>query len=365
MTRLLAVLLLFTSGALVATILRPRVTPAAPPPVVAPTVVAALPEDLGSDEERTVRVFQEYADSVVNVTKVVRKRVSWTEVADQTAGSGSGFVWDTAGHVVTNFHVVADATSVRVTLSDGKEYPATIVGAYADKDVAVLKIEAPASGLKQVTLGTTKSLRVGQKVLAIGNPFGMFDNTLTTGVISGVGRTLASPSRRPIFDVIQTDASINPGNSGGPLLDSSGRLIGMNTAIYSPSRTSAGIGFAVPVDTIASVVTQIIEHGRVIRPGLGVDTQPLRDASGLAIIDIVPSSGAEAAGLKGATRNEYGEVTALGDIIVAIDNVPINSREDLLRALDQRAVGDTLTVGIVSRNGPRRDVPVTLRALPN
>ena len=191
------------------------------------------------------------------------------DVTEIPQGTGSGFVWDQDGHIVTNFHVVQEGDRANVTLNDGSTYPATIVGTTPDKDIAVLKIDAPPQKLLPLPIGQSSNLKVGQKVLAIGNPFGL-DQTLTTGVISGLGREIKSVSGRPIHDVIQTDASINPGNSGGPLLDSSGRLIGINTAIYSPSGANAGIGFAVPVDTVNQIVPQLMKFGKITRPGLGI-----------------------------------------------------------------------------------------------
>ncbi len=193
----------------------------------------------------------------------------WTRsVTEIPAGTGSGFVWDDRGHVVTNFHVVQDADSAKVTLGQD-DYPARVVGCTRDQDLAVLQIEAPREKLVPIKVGTSAGLLVGQKVYAIGNPFGL-DYTLTNGIVSALGRTIQSVGNVSIFDVIQTDAAINPGNSGGPLLDSSGRLIGVNTAIYSPSGASAGIGFAVPVDTVNRIVPELIAHGKVVRPVLGV-----------------------------------------------------------------------------------------------
>ncbi len=248
---ILAILLLLVAGALVFTVIQQR--RASEPPAVSFEPRAITPaQDLGADEKATIAVFQNDAPSVVHITsiQVRRDQLSLNEM-EIPAGVGSGFIWDTAGHIVTNFHVIEGASRAQVILSDGTAFSAEIVGQAPDKDLAVLRIDAPAQKLLPLPVGQSASLKVGQKVLAIGNPFGL-DQTLTTGVISGLGREIKSVTQRPIHDVIQTDASINPGNSGGPLLDSSGRLIGVNTAIYSPSGANAGIGFAVPVDTVAA-----------------------------------------------------------------------------------------------------------------
>ena len=281
------------------------------------------------------------------------------------AGVGSGIVWDTDGHIVTNFHVVEHAARAEVVLSDGSAYSAKIVGTAPDKDLAVLHIDAPPSKLRPLAIGTSNNLLVGQKVLAIGNPFG-FDQTLTTGVISGLGREITSVTRHPIHDVIQTDAPINPGNSGGPLLDSSGRLIGINTAIYSPSGASAGIGFAVPVDTINRIVPQLIKYGKIARPGLGVNIVSDRIAQrygvdGVIILQVAPGSAAAAAGLHGIHQGPAGR-WMLGDVIVGIDGQAIHRQVDLYNALENHKVGDKIKVTVLN-DGQKRDVQVTLQAL--
>src|SRR5213078_1590310 len=274
MTKVLALLLLVVAGVLVFTVVQQR-RQTEHYVSFEPRPVAQRPDDkLGADEQATIDVFSKFARSVVHITSLETHRNRMKlDVAEIPQGTGSGFVWDQEGHIVTNFHVVQMGDRASVTLNDNTTYPATIVGTAPDKDIAVLHIDAPPSKLLPLPLGQSATLKVGQKVLAIGNPFGL-DQTLTTGVVSGLGREIKSVTQRSIFDVIQTDASINPGNSGGPLLDSSGRLIGINTAIYSPSGANAGIGFAVPVDTVNAIVPQLLKYGKVTRPGLGIERVP-------------------------------------------------------------------------------------------
>jgi S1-C subfamily serine protease len=290
----------------------------------------------------------------------------WTRnVSEVPTGSGSGFVWDELGHVVTNFHVVQDADSLKVTLGD-VEYDATKVGAARDQDIAVLKVE-PRSRLSPIRLGASAGLQVGQKVYAIGNPFGL-DFTLTTGIVSALGRTIQSVSNASIFDVIQTDAAINPGNSGGPLLDSGGRLIGMNTAIYSPSGASAGIGFAVPVDTVSRIVPELIAHGRVVRPVMGVGFDDQLSAAvtrrlgveGVLVREVYEGSAAAAAGLQGTSVDRRGRVIP-GDVVQEIDGKSVKSVSDLLGRLGSYKPGDSVTL-TVWRDGSAKKVPVKLRA---
>lgn len=226
--------------------------------------------DLAGDEQNTIDIFRSAAPSVVYITSIaVRRNLFSLNVYEIPQGTGSGFIWDRQGRIVTNFHVISDASRLEVTLADHSTWKAALVGAAPDRDLAVLQITAPASKLQPIAVGESTNLLVGQKVFAIGNPFGL-DQTLTTGVVSALGREITAVTGRTIHDVIQTDAAINPGNSGGPLLDSAGRLIGVNTAIYSPSGASSGIGFAVPVGEVNRVVPQIISKGKVLRPGLGV-----------------------------------------------------------------------------------------------
>jgi len=252
-----------------------------------------------------------------------------------------------------------------VTMTDHSTWKAHLVGAYPDKDLAVLRVDAPAASLHPIPLGTSHDLQVGQKVFAIGNPFGL-DQSLTTGIISALGREIQSVTQRPIRDMIQTDAAINPGNSGGPLLDSAGRLIGVNTAIYSPSGVSAGIGFAIPVDEVNRLVPQLIRHGRVIRPGLGIQIGPDRLAaelglSGVLILGVVPDGPAAKAGIRPTRRMSGGRIE-LGDVIVALDGQPIRSVEDLLTALDRHQVGSRVKVTLL-RDGAEAVIDVVLESV--
>jgi S1-C subfamily serine protease len=280
-------------------------------------------------------------------------------------GTGSGFIWDERGHVVTNFHVISNADRAQVTLADNTAWDAQLVGVAPEKELAVLKIETDPSRLSPIKLGSSHDLEVGQKVFAIGNPFGL-DRTLTTGVISGLGRQIKSATGLPIDDVIQTDAAINPGNSGGPLLDSAGRLIGVNTAIVSPTRAYAGVGFAVPVDAVNEVVPDLISHGKVVRPGLGVVvaerqiTRPL-GIRGALVLSVGEGSAAAKAGIRPTTRDSRGNIQ-LGDIIVAVDDEPVESRNDLILLLRKYEVGDSVKVTVV-RNDKRQDIEVSLQAL--
>jgi len=326
----------------------------------------ATPE-LDAEERHTIQLFKDASRSVAFITTRVAQVDFWTRnVFEVPAGSGSGFVWDERGHVVTNFHVVQDSDSQRVMLGD-VEYEARTVGVARDQDLAVLRIDAPRAKLVPIRLGASAGLQVGQKVYAIGNPFGL-DFTLTTGIVSALGRTIQSVSNATIFDVIQTDAAINPGNSGGPLLDSAGRLIGVNTAIYSPSGASAGIGFAVPVDTVSRIVPELIAHGRVVRPQIGVGFDDRLSAAvtrrlgieGVLIREVYEDTGAAAAGLQGTNVDRRGRVVP-GDVIQEIDGKPVRSTSDLLGRLGSYKPGDTVTF-TVWRDGSARKVQVKLRA---
>ena len=332
------------------------------PPVEPATVVPR--GDLADSEEATIELFSNASPSVVFITKLsVRMDPFRRNAMTIPEGTGSGFVWDERGHIVTNFHVIAGADGARVTMADQTVYPAELVGVHPAKDIAVLRIDAPADVLRPLPVGTSGDLRVGQSVFAIGNPFGL-DHTLSAGVISGLGREIMSIGRRPIQGVIQTDAAINPGNSGGPLLDSAGRLIGVNTAIYSPSGTNAGIGFAVPVDTVNSIVPQLISKGRVQRAGLGVQIDEGQlgqrlGVRGALILGIVPGTGAAAAGLVPTQRDPRTGRILLGDVIVGIDGEPVNDNLDLYRVLDRHEPTDTVEVTIM-RNNQRLNVSVPL-----
>lgn len=339
----------------------PTEAPSPPTPVPPPSPRARI-----EDERNSIDVFKAVAPATVFVTQnqLVLDRYSMraTEVA---TGTGSGFVWDRQGHVVTNFHVVDGARTLTVTLHDQSTWPAVFVGGDPRKDVAVLKIEAPAESLAAVQLpGPGYELEVGQKTLAIGNPFGL-DHTLTTGVVSALGREIVGYGNVTIKGMIQTDASINPGNSGGPLLDSAGRLIGMNTMIYSQAGQSAGIGFAVPFPIVERVVTQIVERGAVVQLDIGADLLDDRVArrngiEGVAVLKVRPGSPAAKEGLRGLQVTPRGAL--LGDIVVAVDGAPVRSYDDWYNALDPHREGDRVTLTVV-RDGARREVQLPLVAL--
>lgn len=340
--------------------IRDTANPPAPPrPISAAT-------GLDAEERATIKLFEDAQASVVYITSLsVERDFLSLNVFEIPQGAGSGFVWSSEGYIVTNFHVIQNAQVARVTLSDQSTHEASLVGIEPDKDIAVIKIDTGASQLTPTPLGTSKDLRVGQRVFAIGNPFG-FDHTLTTGVISGLGREIQSVTNRPIHGVIQTDAAINPGNSGGPLLDSSGRLIGMNTAIVSPSGAYAGIGFAVPVDTINRIVPQLIKSGRANKPGLGIrviesDLARRQGIVGAIVANVIPGSPADKAGLDGIHRTRSGGVE-LGDVITAIDGETVGDGNDLLRVLDERAPGDKVRLK-VTRRGASREITVELGQL--
>ncbi|MCC7081178.1 MAG: trypsin-like peptidase domain-containing protein [Burkholderiales bacterium] len=321
---------------------------------------------LAEDEQNNISVFKAVSPSVVHITTLGLERGFFsTDVAEVPRGTGTGFMWDEAGHIVTNFHVIEGASGARVTLQDQSSWDAALVGAFPDRDLAVLRIGAPKSKIKPITLGASRDLLVGQKVYAIGNPFGL-DQTLTTGIVSALDRQIQSVTKRTIHGVIQTDAAINPGNSGGPLLDSAGRLIGVNTAIYSPSGASAGIGFAIPVDEVNRIVPHLISQGKFVRPAIGIQAassalqQTLKLPEGVAVAGVVPDSPAEKAGLKPFMRATDGNLI-LGDIIVALDGKAVTNLDDLLALLERHQPGDTVTLTIV-RGQDRIEQKVTLSA---
>jgi len=317
--------------------------------------------DLAADELNTIDIFRANSPAVVYVTSIALRRGLFSlNAVEIPQGTGSGFVWDDQGRIVTNYHVISDANRVQVTMSDNSTWKAVLVGAAPDKDIAVLQIDAPGYLLKPIAIGSSKDLLVGQKVFAIGNPFGL-DQTITAGIISALNREIKAVTGRVIHGVIQTDAAINPGNSGGPLLDSAGRLIGVNTAIYSPSGAYAGIGFAVDVDIVNSIVPQIIKHGRIIRPGIGATLADERVSrklgiEGVLILGVESGGPAEKAGLQ-PTKQYRGEII-LGDIITAVAGVQIRSFDDLLTQLDRYEVGAEVPFSIV-RDG--RQMEITLR----
>jgi S1-C subfamily serine protease len=375
---LVAIVIAALAGFVAAQWVRPGATDravfAAPAEAGSDSVVAASPPadtpfsaDLSPEERRNIDVFRRASDSVAFVTSLALRRDAFSfDLFQIPQGSGSAFVWDKEGHIVTNYHVVEGADALSITLSDGSEWEAKVAGVAPDKDLAVLKVDnCPPRQLEPLPLGRSSALQVGQTVLAVGNPFGL-DHSLTVGVVSALGRELRSPSGRIIRDVIQTDAAINPGNSGGPLLDSSGRLVGINSAIYSPSGASAGIGFAVPVDTVTRLVPQLIERGKPIQAGIGVSLLAEHwarrlGAEGAVVYDVAPGSPAASAGLTGIRESRSGRVI-LGDVIVEVDGKPVRSNEDLAQALEDAGVGARITLTL-ERSDDRRQVKLTLVAL--
>jgi S1-C subfamily serine protease len=323
-------------------------------------------QPLRAEELSTIAVFEKAAQSVVYITNTAVRRDLWSlNTFEVPQGSGSGFIWDRKGHIVTNFHVIYGADSIQVVLDDQSTHDARIVGVDPDHDLAVLQISGATGTLTPLDVGSSQDLRVGQQVLAIGNPFGL-DHTLTTGIVSALGRNIKSISDRTIEGVIQTDAAINPGNSGGPLLNSAGNLIGVNTQIISPSGAFAGIGFAVPVDIVKRVIPQLIQYGKVIRPGLGITLIPDSIAirwgvKGVVIAKIQPGSMAAQAGLQGLEEEPGGRIR-LGDVIRSIDGEKVRTYDDLARMLDRHNVGDRIKLGI-RRNGKEKTLSLTLQAV--
>jgi len=300
-------------------------------------------------EKATIKIFEESSPSVAFITTSQVRRNYWSRnEMEIPQGSGSGFIWDEDGHIVTNFHVIEGSSRIKVTLANQKSYDATLVGSEPSKDLAVLKINPREATLQPIKVGSYSELKVGQSAYAIGNPFGL-DHSLTTGIISALGREITTNTGRTIKDVIQTDAAINPGNSGGPLLDSSSRLIGVNTMIYSPSGASAGIGFSIPVDVVNWVVPDIIKYGEVRKPVLGISLIHPQYASrmeldGVMVSEVMKNTGAEKAGLRGFIRNREGYIEELGDIIVAINDQKITSHNDLFLELEKYSPDDKILV---------------------
>jgi S1-C subfamily serine protease len=324
-----------------------------------------------TDEQNNIEVYRTLSPGVVFIHSTSYARDFFGFVEPQE-GSGSGSILDQQGNILTNYHVIEGAQKLSVSMGGKKDYSAVVVGGDPDTDLAVIRlIEKPAGQLTVVPLGDSDRLVVGQKVLAIGNPFGL-DRTLTTGVISGLQRPLRARNNRLIEGAIQTDASINPGNSGGPLLDSHGRMIGINSQILSPSGSSAGVGFAVPVSIAKRVVPQLLQNGRVRRPKLGISTRDVTSLrnqidlpvdDGVLIYQVARGGGAATAGLRGVQQTETGDVE-LGDIIVGIDNDKVANSDDLFRVLDKHQIGDTVQVQIW-RDGRRMSVPVRLMESPD
>jgi S1-C subfamily serine protease len=327
---------------------------------------------MDDDEVETIQLFRKCSQSVVFITTIVRglNRLTMNPV-EIPSGTGTGFVWDTDGHVVTNYHVVegsdANSEQIKVVLSDQSAWPAELIGKAVNRDIAVLKLDAPPdklAALRPINLGTSSDLIVGQNVYAIGNPFG-FDQTLTTGIISGLERMIRGRNNQKIEGLIQTDAAINPGNSGGPLLDSSGRLIGVNTAIYSPSGAYAGIGFAIPVDSVNRLVPRLI-YGKVDGPALGIvllQSEVTRQLgiNGVIVRDVVPRGTADLAGIRPTVISKDGDID-LGDVIIAADDVRVVNTEDLFDFLDRHEVGDEVTITVVRNVETRQPQKLELKA---
>ena len=316
-----------------------------------------------SDEQNSIEVYKALSPGVAFITTSVTGADFYGQEFERERGSGSGSVIDNQGHILTNYHVIEGAQKLTVSLGGDKVFPARVIGGDPDTDLAVIKIEPPREGLTVVQLGDSEKLAVGQKVLAIGNPFGL-DRTLTTGVISGLQRPIRARNGRPIDAAIQTDASINPGNSGGPLLDKYGKMIGINSQILSRSGGSVGVGFAIPVNTAKRVIPQLIQFGAVNRPKLGASLPSVSDllergyrlpvSQGLIVYQTVPNGSAQRAGLRGISADG-----TLGDIITSADGQKMESLDDLYRLLDKKQIGDTIQIEIF-RNGRTMTIPVKL-----
>jgi S1-C subfamily serine protease len=326
---------------------------------------------LDKDEQATIELFHRISPSVVYITTLTRVVDPWTRnMFDVPKGTGSGFIWDHEAHIVTNYHVISGARAARVRLFDGRSFDATLIGASPDHDLAVLQIKVPSNLPQPIPIGTSSDLQVGQKAYAIGNPFG-FDYTLTAGIVSALDRSLRTAEGRITHHLIQTDAAINPGNSGGPLLDSSGRLIGINTAIYSPSGTYAGIGFAVPSDTVNRVVPELISYGRYVRPSLGIVSgdrlsrlaSEILGEEGVLILKVEKGSPAARAGLLGSSLDEQGNLIP-GDMILEVDGDSTRDIEELRAAMADHMPGDTVTLSVL-RKGKKIKVKARLETAPS
>ncbi|HVW71157.1 MAG TPA: trypsin-like peptidase domain-containing protein [Steroidobacteraceae bacterium] len=326
----------------------------------------APPAPLGAEESHAIQTFDRVAPAVVFVINSAAMHQLFSHNVYQVPqGAGSGFVWNQEGYIVTNFHVVYNADSLTVVLADQTEHEARVVGVDPDHELAVLQVQVPKEKLSPIPIGSSHDLKVGQKVLAIGNPFGL-DHTLTTGVVSALNRSIESQANRTIENVIQTDAAINPGNSGGPLLDSAGRLIGINTMIVSPSGGFSGIGFAVPVDIVNEIVPRLIQYGRIIHAGIGVSLLPDSvardwDADGVIIEEVSPGGPAARAGLRGTKQRRFGQ-PQLGDAIVSVNGEPVHSVDDLQRLLGRHKAGEHIRLEVI-RDGAHRQVTLALEEL--
>lgn len=330
---------------------------------------------LTEDERNNIELYKKLSPGVVNITSTILERDFFFNIVPRQ-GTGSGSIIDGKGYILTNHHVIQDARKLEVTLANGKKYTARFIGSDPSTDLAVLKIDAPSRDLRVIPMGSSKNLQVGQKVLAIGNPFGL-GQTLTTGVISSVGRTLRSTNGALVEDIIQTDASINPGNSGGPLIDSAGKMIGINTAIFSPTGANVGIGFAIPVDTAKRVLQDLIEKGHYAYPWLGAtfmtlfpdfaDALKLPVKKGAMIVDVVPGGPADRAGLRGGDkRAQIGNsiIVVGGDVITKLNSQPIEDADSVIREIRRMRPGDRIRLEIVRWNGNRDNVTVTLGEQP-
>jgi putative serine protease PepD len=324
-----------------------------------------------TDEQNSIEVYRAVSPGVAFISTTSYTQDMWGDVAEGK-GNGSGSVIDNNGHILTNYHVIEGAQKLNVNFGGNKVYPARVIGGDPDTDLAVIQIDSPPAGLPVVPLGDSDKLAVGQKVLAIGNPFGL-DRTLTTGVISGLQRPIRARNDRPIDAAIQTDASINPGNSGGPLLDKYGRMIGINSQILSPAGGSVGVGFAIPVNTARRVVPQLIQFGEVKRPQLGASLTSVADLTqrgitlpiknGLLVRSATPGGAAANAGIRGLMQDRNTGEIEIGDIITAVDGEKVNDTDEVYRILDKKNIGDTVNVEIF-RDGRSTTVPVRLTASP-
>ena len=331
----------------------------------AKTTETPMRNGLTPEEKGTIALFKHNNPAVVYISTVKQVINPYTrDIREVPSGTGTGFIWDTQGHIITNYHVVKGHRTAKVRLNNKKTYTATLVGQSKRHDIAVLKLEEIKDLPNPIQPGTSNNLMVGQQVYAIGNPFGL-DHTLTTGIISALGRTISNRSM-DMDNLIQTDAAINPGNSGGPLLDSAGRLIGMNVAIYSPSGASAGIGFAIPVDSVNRVVPNLIKNGRFIQPVVGISANDTANKlvlkelgiKGVLILQVSPRSPAYKAGLKGS-QLVNGDLV-LGDVIQSIDGVAVEDMNDFLNILEKHHLNDTVTLNILRNASKKMDIPLTL-----
>jgi len=329
-----------------------------------PTNIAGR-ADLTPEEKGTIAIFRHNNPSVVYISTVKRVINIWTrDISEVPSGTGTGFLWDNKGHIITNYHVIENNKTARVRLNNKKSYTARVIGRSKRHDIAVLKLDGIKSLPRPIQPGSSKSLIVGQKVYAIGNPFGL-DHTLTTGIISALGRTIKNKTLN-MDDLIQTDAAINPGNSGGPLLDSAGRLIGMNVAIYSPSGASAGIGFAIPVDKVNRVVPNLIKHGRYIRPHVGITANDTANKllikelgiKGLLILEVEPDSPADKSGLIDS-KLVNGDLI-LGDVIQGINGKTVEDLNDFLDIIEQYQINDTVMLEVLRQGKTKLKIPLQL-----